>query len=71
VAADVTASLRLFALAPADRPCALLLDRAGDVRARWPAERIDGLADPARLAADAERVAHFPAAAPNHAGHTD
>jgi copper resistance protein D len=69
VAADAATSLALFMPAPAAGPCALMLDRAGNVRARWTAEGAGGLPDPAVLAAAAARVARFPAAAPSHAGH--
>ena len=68
-AADVVASLRLFAPSEPSRAAELLLDRAGNVRARWASESPVGLADPAALAAAAERVARLPAAAPSHAGH--
>jgi copper resistance protein D len=68
-AADVVASLRLFAPAGRGRASELLLDRAGNVRSRWASDDAVGLADPAALAAAADRVARFPAAAPGHAGH--
>jgi copper resistance protein D len=69
ITADVAASLRLFAPAAGNGPSELLLDRAGNVRARWTAGSPDGLPDPATLAGAAARVAQFPAAAPSHAGH--
>jgi hypothetical protein len=69
VAAKVVASLRLFAPTERGGASELLLDRAGNVRARWSSEGPAGLADLAALAAAAERVARFPTAAPSHAGH--
>ncbi len=47
----------------------LLLDRAGNLRARWTLSGPDALPDPAALAAAAARVAQFPAAPISHAGH--
>jgi hypothetical protein len=47
----------------------LLLDRAGNVRARWTANGPRGLASPATLIADAKLVAHIAATPPGHAGH--
>jgi putative copper export protein/mono/diheme cytochrome c family protein len=70
-AADAVASLRLFAPVGRGRASELLLDRAGYVRARWASDGAVGLADPAALAAAAESVARFPAAAPRHAGHAE
>jgi copper resistance protein D len=69
VAADIATSLRLFTVASAEKPCGLLLDRAGNVRARWAAGGLDDLVDPTTLLAAAARVARFPAAAPSHPGH--
>jgi hypothetical protein len=45
-----------------------MLDRAANVRARWTAAA-GGLPDAATLLADTARVAQFPAAPQNHAGH--
>ncbi|MGC2522040.1 MAG: hypothetical protein WA417_05290, partial [Stellaceae bacterium] len=47
----------------------LLLDRAGNIRARWTAAGAGGLPDAATLVADAAAAARFPAAPENHAGH--
>jgi putative copper resistance protein D len=47
----------------------LLLDRNGDVRARWTVEKTGGLPDAGTLAADAALAARFAVAAPSHAGH--
>ncbi|HEY1299852.1 MAG TPA: copper homeostasis membrane protein CopD [Stellaceae bacterium] len=66
VADEVRRVLALFA--PATGVSELLLDRAGDVRARWAATD-GGLADIAVIAADARRVARLAAAPPSHAGH--
>jgi putative copper resistance protein D len=68
-AADVASTLRLFAPPGRSRASELLLDRAGNARARWANDRPGGLADAEALAAAAGRVARFPAAAPRHAGH--
>ena len=48
----------------------LLLDRNGDVRARWTAAAAI-LPDAATLAADAAITSQFSVAAPSHAGHGD
>jgi hypothetical protein len=66
VADEVRRVLALFA--PATGVSELLLDRAGDVRARWAATD-GGLADIAVIAADARRVARLAATPPSHAGH--
>jgi copper resistance protein D len=63
VAPDVATALRLFTPGASPVPSALLLDRAGDVRARWTLGAPSGLPDPAMLAAAATRAARFPAAA--------
>lgn len=69
VAADVASTLRLFAPAGRGRASELMLDRAGNARARWASDAPDGLADPETLATAAARVARIPATAPSHAGH--
>jgi hypothetical protein len=69
VSDDVRATLALFQ-APADGgETELMLDRNGDVRARWTAHGSDGLPDADTLIADAGRVARVTVAAPSHAGH--
>jgi putative copper export protein/mono/diheme cytochrome c family protein len=69
VAPEVAAALALFR-DPADgSETDLLLDRAGEVRARWTANSGAGLPDIPTLAADARRVARLPTAAQSHAGH--
>jgi putative copper resistance protein D len=67
VADSVRATLALFAAATGVGE--LLLDRAGNVRARWVGSDRGGLADIATLAADAARVERFAAAMPRQAGH--
>jgi putative copper resistance protein D len=47
----------------------LLLDRNGDIRARWTAAKAAGLPDMRILAGDAASAARFAVAAPSHAGH--
>jgi hypothetical protein len=71
VAADAASTLRLFAPAALGRASELLLDRAGNARARWASDRPGGLADTGALAAAAKSVARFRAAAPSHAGHAE
>ena len=68
-AADVAATLALFRAPDDGGETDLMLDRAGNVRARWTAAAAGGLPDAATLLADAARVARFPAAPQNHAGH--
>ena len=46
-----------------------LLDRAGNVRARWTAAMPGGLAAPAILTAAAQRVSQTAVAAPSHVAH--
>jgi hypothetical protein len=47
----------------------LMLDRGGNVRARWTLGGAGGLPDAVTLTADAERVARLAVAAASHAGH--
>jgi hypothetical protein len=68
VAADVAAALALFRAPDDGGETDLMLDRAANVRARWTAAA-GGLPDAATLLADTARVAQFPAAPQNHAGH--
>jgi copper resistance protein D len=68
VSADVAATLALFSGNDSGETD-LLLDRAGDLRARWMLNGPDTLPDTAALAAAATRVAQFPAAPISHAGH--
>ena len=69
VSADVAATLTLFRAGDDGGETDLLLDRAGNLRARWTLSDPDALPDPAALAAAAARVAQFPAAPISHAGH--
>ncbi len=69
VAADVAAALALFRAPDDGGETDLMLDRAANVRARWTAAAAGGLPNAAILLADAARVARFPAAPQNHAGH--
>jgi len=68
VAAGVATTLALFRAGDDGGETDLLLDRAGDLRARW-TRSPDTLPDTAALAAAVARVAQFPAAAISHAGH--
>jgi hypothetical protein len=69
VSADVEATLILFRAGDDGGETDLLLDRAGDLRARWTRSGPDAPPAPAALAAVAGQVAQFPAAPINHAGH--
>ncbi len=69
VSADVAASLALFRAADDGGETLLLLDRAGNPRARWTGGGPGKLPDAAALLADAAQVARFPVAAASHAGH--
>lgn len=69
VSADVAATLALFRAADDGGETDLMLDRAGNLRARWTRAGPGGLADAEALAAAAVRVARLPAAAVSHAGH--
>jgi putative copper export protein/mono/diheme cytochrome c family protein len=69
VAADVAGTLALFRSADDGGETDLLLDRAGEVRARWAAAGGGGAADIRVLADQADRIRQFPAAAAGHSGH--
>jgi copper resistance protein D len=69
VAADVAATLALFRAGDDGGETDLLLDRAGDLRARWTRSGADELPDAAALSAATARIAQFPAAPVSHAGH--
>lgn len=69
VSDDVRAALALFRSSEDGGETELMLDRGGNVRARWTASGSGGLADAATLIGDATRVASIPLAAANHAGH--
>ena len=70
VSSEVIDVLALFRTPDDGGETELLLDRAGNVRARWTANLPGGLARPTTLLADAERVAGITAAAPSQASHT-
>jgi putative copper resistance protein D len=66
---EVIEALALFRAPDDGGETELLLDRAGNVRARWTASLPGGLAPPTALIVDAERVARIAKATPSHAGH--
>jgi copper resistance protein D len=66
---DVIDALALFRAPDDGGETELLLDRAGNVRARWTASMPGGPAPPAALIADAGRVARMNVASPSHSGH--
>ena len=68
VSADVAATLSLFR-AGHQGETDLLLDRAGNLRARWTGSSPGGLPGAAAIAAAALQAARFPAAPVSHAGH--
>jgi putative copper export protein/mono/diheme cytochrome c family protein len=69
VSSEVIGALALFR-APGDgRETELMLDRGGNVRARWTDKTLGGLAPSAMLITDADRVGRIPVAAATHAGH--
>jgi putative copper export protein/mono/diheme cytochrome c family protein len=69
ISSDVVATLALFRTADDGGETELMLDRAGDVRARWTHSAAGGLPPPASLVADAAQVAQIRTSAPEHAGH--
>lgn len=68
-APEAVAALSLFRISGDGRETELMLDRNGNVRARWTASAPGGLAPPAALIADAEAAGRSAVAAPSHAGH--
>jgi hypothetical protein len=69
VSADVTSTLALYG-PPEDRgETDLMLDRAGNVRARWTRGGRDGLPDADTLVAVADGVARLAIAPQSHTGH--
>jgi putative copper resistance protein D len=69
VTPDVRTALSLFRSAKDGGETELMLDRSGNVRARWTASGAGGLAGAGTLLSDAATVAKIPVAAANHAGH--
>jgi hypothetical protein len=61
--------LRLFRVRDDGGETELMLDRNGDVRARWTARQPGGLPDSGTLIVEAKSAARFAVAAPSHAGH--
>jgi putative copper export protein/mono/diheme cytochrome c family protein len=70
VSSEVGAALKLFRAAGDGGETELMLDRAGNVRARWTSNMPDGLAPPNMLLAVAQRIARIAVAPLSHAGHT-
>ncbi len=70
VSSEVIAALALFRAAADGGETELMLDRAGNLRARWTSNMGGGLASPGTLIADAERVARISVTASDHAAHT-
>ncbi|MGH7015108.1 MAG: hypothetical protein ACREEL_13300 [Stellaceae bacterium] len=66
VSAEVVETLTLFRTKDDGGETELMLDRNGNIRARWTES---DLPNPATLVADAKRAAQFAVAAPNHAGY--
>jgi len=69
VSSEVTFSLALFRATEDGAETELLLDRGGNVRARWTSNTPEGLAAPGSLITAAERISRIPVAAPGHGGH--
>jgi putative copper resistance protein D len=69
VSSEVSAALALFRAPDDGGDTELMLDRRGAVRARWTSNTPGGLAPPAVVIADADRVGRITVAAPSHAGH--
>ncbi|HEY1430286.1 MAG TPA: CopD family protein, partial [Stellaceae bacterium] len=70
VSSEVIDMLALFRAADDGGETELMLDRAGNVRARWTGNMPGGPAPLSVLIADAERVARISVTAPDHAAHT-
>jgi putative copper resistance protein D len=69
VSTETSSALALFRALADGGETELLLDRAGDVRARWTGNMSGGLATADLLIADAERVGRLAVATPSHTGH--
>lgn len=70
VSSEVSSALALFRAAEDGGETELLLDRAGEIRARWTSDMPGGLAPSDVLVADAGRVDRIAAATPSHTGHS-
>ena len=66
---EVIGALALFRAPDDGGEIELLLDRAGNVRARWTASMPGGPASLAALIGDTARVARMNVASPSHSGH--
>lgn len=71
VAPEILSALALFRSPDDGGETDFLLDRNGDIRARFTATGNPGLPDAATLIADARIAAAVPIAAPSHAGHAE
>jgi mono/diheme cytochrome c family protein/uncharacterized membrane protein len=69
VSSDVLATLALFRVADDGGATELLLDRAGDIRARWTRNMPGGLPAPDMVAMHAEHIAHTAPVTGDHVGH--
>ena len=67
---EVIAALALFRADDDGGETELLLDRGGDIRARWVRDTPGGLAAPETMAVRAEHIARIAVATPVHAGHS-
>ncbi|HVR11142.1 MAG TPA: copper homeostasis membrane protein CopD [Thermoanaerobaculia bacterium] len=70
VSSEASSALALFRAAEDGGETELLLDRAGNLRARWTSDMPGGLAPSDVLVADAGQVDRIAAATPSHAGHS-
>ena len=70
VSSEMSTALTMFRAADDGGETELMLDRAGNVRARWTSNMPDGLAPPDMLVTAAQRIARIAVAPPSHAGHT-
>jgi putative copper resistance protein D len=69
VSSEVVATLALFRAADDSGEVELMLDRAGNVRARWTGKTPGGLPSPDTLVAQADHIGRTGVATPSHAGH--
>jgi putative copper resistance protein D len=69
VSSEVVATLALFRAADDAGEAELMLDRAGNVRARWTGKTPGGLPSPDTLVARADQIGRIGVATPSHAGH--
>jgi putative copper export protein/mono/diheme cytochrome c family protein len=69
VSSAVIEALAMFRAADDGGETELMLDRAGDIRARWTHNTPGGLAPPDRLVEQAERIARTAGAPAEHMGH--